>query len=157
MRIYIDQSGKIEATSQPTILAFTNSQHFTIKITPRTKKQIQNIFRRQGRNRLFIDKTFATLIFILIKNYLKNIQQIIIDTEYPGHEKLIRDIVIEHIRKANLHEPTIIFKRIGNRPEVHYLAYNVFVKKKKPNKIINFSEIMALIKKDRGRKRLKNA
>lgn len=158
MKIYIDQSGKIEDTARPTILAFSNSKSYTIKVSARTKRQLQEIFRRRGQIRLFIYRTFSILIFLLIRDYLKSVKDIIIDTEYPGHEKIIKEVVLVLIRKAKLYEPSITFKRIGNRPKVHYTAYDVFSKKKRESKEIKLRELVSLtIKNDRGLKRLKNA
>lgn len=157
MKIEIDQSGKIEDTAKPTIIAFCNHKTFSIKVTSKTKRQIFEIFRQRGKTRLFIYRTFGVLIFLLIKNYLSTISAITIDTEYPGHEKLIKEIVLELIRKFNLNEPEITFKRIGNRPKVHYAAYNVFSGKKEEDKKVDLNEILPLaIKNDRGQ-RLKNA
>jgi len=173
MKIYIDQSGKVENTAKVTAIAFSDGKKYAIKINQRTKRQIQEVCRRKGLSRLFIYRTFAALVFLLIKKSLSIIDQVVIDMEYPGHEKTIKEIILELLRKEGLKEPSICFARIGNRPKVHYAAYNVYAKKKKEDKLIKFEEIMSLvispvrkshidiisnrIKKDRGRKRLKDA
>lgn len=145
MKVEIDQSGKIEDTAKPTVLAFSNSKQSAIKISARTKRQIQEIFRRRGQIRLFIYRTFAALIFLLIRDYLSSIHHVVIDTEYPGHEKLIKDILLEFLRRNKLKEPQILFKRIGSKPKVHYAAYDVFSGKKKPNKSISFSKLAKFV------------
>jgi len=138
MKVYVDQSGKIENTSKPTVLAFTNKESFTLKVSPRVKRQLQEVFRRKGLARLFVYRIFASLVFLLIRGHLKRIDQVIIDTEYPGKEILIRDIILEQVRKLGSREPTIDFKRIGNKPKVHYAAYNVFIRKRKATKTVSF-------------------
>lgn len=153
MKIYVDQSGKIEDTSNPTILAFTDSRTFSIKITAKTKRQLQEIFRRRGQIRLFVYRAFASLVFLLITKFLREIDQVVIDVEYPGKEKLIKEIILEFLRRKKLKEPSIFFERIGNTPKVHYSAYNVFVKKKKADLVIRLGELKDLaIKNDRGRR-----
>ena len=159
MKVEIDQSGKIENTNKVTVIAFANEVSYAILIPAKVKRQLQEVFRRQGKPRLFIYRTFATGVFLLIRDYLPKIKNIVIDTEYTGHEKQIKDILLELIRKDHLPEPSIYFQRIGNKPKVHYTAYDVFSKKKKADRVIGFEEIVALAtKKDRGHtRRLKNA
>lgn len=49
--------------------------------------------------------------------------------------------------------PEIYFARIGNKPKVHYAAYDVFTHKTKANKVFGFEEVINLTtKKDRGLK-----
>lgn len=158
MQVYVDQSGKVEDTARPTVVAFTNGATYVIKVAARTKRQLQERFRRQGAIRLFIYRTFAALVFLLIRRFLPQINQVVIDTEYPGQEKLIKEVILEFLRREALPEPSIVFRRIGNRPKVHYAAYDVFAKKKKEDRRVALAEIVNLaIKKDRGRKRLKDA
>jgi hypothetical protein len=149
MKVEIDQSGKIEDTSKPTVIAFANEISRAILIPAKVKRQIQEVFRRQGKPRLFVYRTFAAGIFLLIKDYLPKIkiQNIIVDTEYTGHEKQTKEIIIELIRRYNLPEPNIYFQRIGDEPKVHYAAYDVFSKKEKADKVASFEEIVALATK----------
>jgi len=141
MKIEIDQNGKIENTSKHTYLAFSNKKSCIIKLTGKTKRQLQEIFRRRGNPRLFVYRVFACLIFVLIKHHLKKIQIIIIDKEYPGKEYLIKDILLEQIRKHNLKEPEIKFANIGKHSKAHYLANGAANNKIKPEKIIKLEEI----------------
>ena len=148
--IQIDQSGKIENMSKYTVVAFSNDTSKAVLVRARTKRQLQEMFRKRGKIRLFIYRTFAALIFLLIKDELSQIKQIVIDTEYPGKEKLIERILLEYIRLHQLEEPAIYFQRVGNKSKVHYASYDVFTGKKKPNKIIELKELQKLaIKNDR--------
>lgn len=68
MKIYIDQSGKIENTNQPTIVAFSNGDSGSVLVAAKDKKEIQKYCRLFHRGRIFVYKTFACLIFILKEN-----------------------------------------------------------------------------------------
>jgi len=150
MRYRIDQSGKIENTSKATVVAFSNDTSKAVLVRARTKRQLQEMFRRRGKIRLFIYRIFAALIFLLIKDELSHIKQIVIDTEYPGKEKLIERILLEYIGLHQLEAPAIYFQRVGNKSKVHYTAYDVFVGKKKPDKVVKLEELQKLaIKNDR--------
>lgn len=142
MRVKIDQSGKIEDTSKDTVVAFADGLSYTILIPAKVKRQLQEVFRRQGKPRLFVYRTFAAGVFLLIKKCLPKIKDLVIDTEYAGHEKQIKEIILEMIRKNNLPEPNIYFQRIGSKPKVHYAAYDVFSRKKKADRVVSFEEIV---------------
>jgi len=73
MIIEIDQSGRVEYTSKPTVIAGYNKKWQRAVIIPaKDKRQLQKIFRQTGQPRIFNSKVFAALIFCLIeKNYHK--------------------------------------------------------------------------------------
>ena len=73
MIIEIDQSGKIENTSKNTVIAFSNEIFGSILVKAKDKREIQKIFRKIGKPRIFVYRLFAILIFLLIKNHLKKI------------------------------------------------------------------------------------
>ncbi|MCG2700747.1 hypothetical protein L6267_01100 [Candidatus Parcubacteria bacterium] len=66
MKIEIDQSGKIENTGKDTIIAFSNGSFGSISISAKDKREIQRIFRKIGKPRVFVYRVFAVLIFLLI-------------------------------------------------------------------------------------------
>ena len=102
MKIEIHQSGKIEDTNRLTIVAYSNGSTKSLMITAKDKKSIQSVFRKIGQPKLFIYKLFAVAIFILIKDNLNKIEQIIIDREYPGYENLIKDFICQIAQKNQI-------------------------------------------------------
>ena len=147
MNIEIDQSGKIEDTSKNTVVAFSNSKSGSIFISARDKREIQNFFREIGKPRVFIYKTFAILIFLLIKDDLKKINWIIIDEEYPGKENLIKNYLIQEIRKAQLgfRSDNILFKQIGKKSKAHSVGYLTYAGKISPTKKIKARELLKIL------------
>jgi len=92
-------------------------------------------------------------VYILIKNYLSKINQIVIDTEYIGNEKLIKEMIIEIANsepiKNDLRQK-IVFKRIGKNSSAHILALSVSRKNIKADKVIGYDELVKIaIKKSR--------
>ncbi len=132
MRIEIDQSGKIEDTNRPTVITFSNSKNRSIIISSKDKKYLQRLFRKASTPQLFYYKTFAVLILYLIKDQLKSIDQIIIDQEYIGHDRLIKRLIIELTKKHNLKlDPSIIhFKQIGKKSRAHEISILAYRAKK---------------------------
>jgi len=149
MKIEIDQSNKIETTNKQTVIAFSNGISAVLSISSKDKKELQAIFRKISKPRIFVYKLFAILIFLLIKNYLNKITQIIIDTEYIGQEPLIKSFLLREIQKVkpNFEKETIIFKGIGKSSRAHSLAYLTGKGKIKPNKEVEAKDILELILK----------
>jgi len=81
MKVQIDQSWKIENTNKDTILAFANSKTHAIRIPAKVKKDIQTQFRLVGMPKLFIYRTFRAGVFLLVKDYLDEITDIVITFE----------------------------------------------------------------------------
>jgi len=149
MNIKIDQSGKIENTSKNTIIAFSNKVFESIFISAKDKREIQKIFRSAGKSRIFVYKLFAILIFLLIKKHLNNIDQIIVDDEYPGKGYLIKNFLFQEIKKRNSDflVDDIIIKRIGKKSRAHYVAYGVATGRKLSDKRVSIKEILKFIVK----------
>ena len=151
----IDQSGKIEQTRVDCVICLSNGSTDTIQINAKTKRQIQEIFRRHGQIRNYVLFTFCALISIIIKRNSK-LPQITIDKEYLGKEPVIKEILLEMLKASNP-IPEIRFSHIGRKVNAHSQAYLTYTKKVKPRKIITLKEVIIEIKKTEVGKRLKNA
>lgn len=145
MRIEIDQSGKIENTSKHTFLAFSNTQHHVLKISSVEKRKLQKYFRDKGKSKIFIYITFASLVILLLKNLkIKNIQ-IIIDIEYTGRGRLIKNLIKDLSPTFPIDD--ISFHQIGKKSHAHFLAYGAAIKKLNPDLIISSKQVLNVIKK----------
>lgn len=144
MKIEIDQSGKIEDTGKDTIVAFSNGISGSILILAKDKREIQNVFRQGNKSRIFVYKLFSLLIFILIKPHISKIDEIVIDTEYPGKSAIIKDFLLREIRKANpkFQKENISFGNIGKKSRAHQTAYKAFKKKSKVDKTVSLKDIL---------------
>ena len=85
MKYQIDQSGKIEQTNKPTIVACVNGTKDAVVLSSTEKKKLLIAYRSAGTPRLFAIQTFSILIFLVIKPHLKEIFNLEIDKEYPGY------------------------------------------------------------------------
>jgi len=155
VKIQIDQSGKIEQTNKATVLCLSNKTWDTVFIKARTKRQIQEIFRRNGQTKNFVIFTFSACLSLLIKRNLKH-NQIFIDKEYYGKDAIIKEILLEML-KQNKQIPEIHFANIGRQVKAHTRAYLTFTKKQKYKCLLSLKEILTAIKKTEVGKRLKEA
>ncbi|KKQ86638.1 MAG: hypothetical protein UT11_C0065G0006 [Berkelbacteria bacterium GW2011_GWA2_38_9] len=146
MKIEIDQSGKIEETSKLTVIAFSNHVQRSIMIKSKEKRKLQSEFRKIGKPRAFVYQTFNVMIFVLIKDYLKNIDKIIIDREYTGKETNIRFQLVSLFTKYQIKiDPKIIdFGQIGRKAKAHSVAY-LANHHRKANQVITANEILTIL------------
>jgi hypothetical protein len=90
-------------------------------------------------------KTFAILTFLLIQNFLKSIDQIIIDHEYLGHDKVIKQFLLELLRRhqKNFDSRDISFRHIGKKSLAHQIAIEAY-RAKKANRKITIKDILKI-------------
>lgn len=153
VKIEIDQSGKVEQTSLDTVIALANNVRYVVVLPKKTKRALQTIFRRQGRQRMFVYVTFAALAAIIIKQ-AKPKTKISIDIEYQGHEDFIKQQILEYLRKLRVKSvPALDFNLVGKSSPAHNLAAQAANKKVKIDKVITLETVISVIwgenKKDR--------
>lgn len=148
MIIQINQSNKIEKTNKDSIIGLANEISFTVLLKRKIKRKLQEDFRKEGKPRLFVYRTFIASVVLLIKYAkLKNISKIIIDLEYFGKDKLLKSIFLEMWSRFFSEIPEISFERVGKKSKVHYICYFTMKGKYKPNKVLEYKEIKRLVLK----------
>mgnify|MGYP001570892614 CR=1 FL=1 len=100
MKIEIDQSGHVEYTSHPTIVA--DSLGHAVHITTKTKKSILQIYRLAGKPRVYVYETFSLLIAIVIRKTYARENLYIVDTEYSGKSDIIKNLTLKFLHKMNI-------------------------------------------------------
>lgn len=148
MRVEIDQSGKIETTNRHTALGLSNRSGTltrSILIHAREKRKLQRTFRAAGKPTMFVYKTFAAGIVLLL-NELDTASMIVIDTEYVGHEALIRQSILELAArlKLTLEGEQIVFQSIGKTSLAHGVAIRAY-RNKKADKDLSAQAILSLL------------
>ena len=145
MIIEIDQSNKIEKTNKDTVIGLANSKEFTALIDRRIKRKLQEDFRKQGKPRPFVYRTFIAGIVLLIKySRLENIFRIVIDKEYFGKDKILRSMFLEMWSRYFTGVPEISFESIGKKSKAHNISYLTMKRKSKVDKILQYEELKRL-------------
>lgn len=155
MKLHVDQSGKVEKTSKDTILCLSNDEWFAVKIDRKVKRQLQEIFRRNGQIRNYLLFTFCAGLAILLR-LAKPKTKVTIDREYFGKEPIINNILASMLADLTS-EPVIEFDFIGTEPPAHLMAKEVARGKQLPTKVASEAELLKEIKKTEVGKRLKDA
>jgi len=144
MNIEINQSNKVEQTNKDTIIGLSNEKSFTILIKRKIKRKLQEEFRKQGKPRLVVYRTFIAGVVLLLKYaQIKNLSQVVIDEEYYGKDKMLKSMFLEMWSRFFIKIPEVSFRRIGKKAIVHNVCYTA-MKSSKADKVISFEELRRL-------------
>jgi len=147
MTYQIDQSGKIEETAKPTVLAFSNNTQGSVIILAKDKKEIQKIYRQLNKPKMFTIQAFSALVYLLLEKHKISGKTITLDEEYKGQNSIIKSYVIQLAGKRNkikTESGDVHFTGIGKKSNAHKLAIKCF-RRKKADFTIKSEEIIALI------------
>ncbi|MBU4332144.1 hypothetical protein KKD19_02150 [Patescibacteria group bacterium] len=145
MKIEIDQSGKIEDTNRLTVVAFANGKVKSLKISSVEKQKLVKAMRALDYpKKTFIFKIFAGLIYLLLRDE-KNIDEVIIDREYPGQEGVIKDVLSHLFRKFDRQTPLITFHRIGKKGGAHKIANDIYKGKRAANIVVTANRVFQIL------------
>lgn len=146
--VEVDQSIKIEQPGN-TILAFSNGIAQAIVISSRVKREGLQVLRAMGKS----EKQgpivlFSACLYLLLKEYLSDLQRVIIDTEYSGQEDNIKSYLLGYIKKDKqfFNPENIMFAAIGKSSPAHKKAMNVRLRKDNNYRKITLKELLKLLK-----------
>ncbi len=147
MKIYIDQSSKIEYTNKNSVIAFSNHHNGSVLLKSKDKRELEKIFREINKPKQFIYQVFSAMICALIMPETRHLSQIIIDTEYIGQENLIKNYITQMLRKKGIYfnKNIISFNQVGRKAICHQIAIDTYNHKIKPTKVISLKEILKYI------------
>jgi hypothetical protein len=145
MRIQIDQSVKIEQLNRDTIIGLSNGVTFTVAITGKTKRKLQEEFRRRGKQKLFRYRVFmAGVVLLLHHAHLKKMPSILLDREYSGQEMIMRSMFFEMWSRYYKELPPFEIGEIGKRSAAHDVSYLTMKGKRKVDKVLTYTEMRKL-------------
>lgn len=143
MKVYIDQSGKVENTSKLTVIAYANGKIWSLKISAVEKRRLLAAMKELDKgSATYIYKAFSALIFLLIKG--QRISEAVIDKEYPGHEGTIKNVLKNLFKKNGLLFPEVSFAEITKKNPAHGAAISVYRGKVRPDLIVKAVDVLGL-------------
>ena len=147
--VEVDQSGKIERTQVNTALAFSDGIEASILILGVEKRECVKKLRQRGESgKTFYLKLFAAALFLLLTDYLDQLEVITIDVEYPGKEAEIRAMLLDYIWKTDpaFSKERIVFRRVGKKSRSHRKALAVYRGEEEAGKKVRARELLRLVK-----------
>jgi hypothetical protein len=149
MHIKVDQSVKIEQTSDDTVLAYADDKQFAILIPAQVKRRALVYLRGRGWfGKRAVLPCFAAGLFLLLQDIASQVTLITIDREYQGHEADIQAMLLRHMRQAGLEfSPDVIrFERLGKKSRAHQRAWGVQRGKITPDHEVTVEEFLEVFK-----------
>ena len=142
-RVYIDQSGKVENTELRTVIAYSNDINKSIEISSSEKRKIQKLFRSVAKPNIFVYKTFSCLIYLLVKDDLRRICEIVVDREYVGKEGLIKLYLARLIKREeeSFDSSLISFAEIGKKSHAHIKCAATFKGSLRPDMVVKGEDL----------------
>jgi hypothetical protein len=145
MKVEVDQSGKVEQTNFDTIVALSNERNISIRLTKQSKRELLIYFRERRKEFLFPYVTFSILVALVIKSY-KPTHTVTIDTEYMGHEALIKKCILLCLKHWKITTKTPIeFGFVGKSSPAHEVAAKVMNKKISPSFVVSIRDIVQIV------------
>lgn len=145
MEVEVDQSWKIEDTRSATVLAFSDGISHAILIPAKVKKECIRRLRARGKSGPTLTVyLFATALFLLLRDYMAEIDCAVIDVEYESHDREIKQHLLNLFRRAghDILSEQIAFRRIGKKSPGHKRAVEVFRGKVQPDRYITLEDLL---------------
>lgn len=148
--VMVDVSGRMEkSNSKDAVLAFSNDGfEAAILISGKVKLEVNRTLAYFGspRRKRGVQVLVAGL-YLLLKDYLDQLDHIVIDDELPGWGKEIKRQLLLLIWQERPHfsRSKLNVSRIGEHSRADNLARLVRKKKTAPNKKISYRNLMAVL------------
>ena len=146
MQADIDQSGRIEETHRPTVIALANGVSYSVRMPAREKRRLLAELKRLRPQRSATRHhvlVFSTLVFYVIREYADVLQGVIIDQEYTGYEASIKEHILNLCYRYDIRlRCEIMFQRVGKKSPSHDLAIRVYRGKVKADRTITSQEVL---------------
>lgn len=129
----IDQSGKLEQLNTHTVISIANHLGGSVYISSSEKIKLVRILRKSIVPRAdLIPILFGVVIYVLISKLSKISGNIVIDEEYTGKERIIKETIDKIVSGAKIKKNLdIVFGRVGKHSPAHKLCWKVHKDKNK--------------------------
>lgn len=146
----VDQRIKIDDLARDTVLAIADGISYAIVIPAGVKRAVMQHLRAKGKSHTAVAiYAFAIGLYFLLRDIIRQVDQIVIDVEYTGREAEIKNTLVAYLRRDVPHfDPArILFRHIGKRSSAHHLAIEIARHRQIPNKRISEIEFLGVISK----------
>lgn len=148
--VNIDLSAKVEQWTQVSAVVASNGITRSIRATGKVKQELRSYLAAKHGAKSIQYRAFALLIYVVVKDDLSNIRQIVIDQDYSGQdaEATIKNLLLAHLRQVN---PKVKagFIRFANvkGTTADTLAREIYQGKADADRDVSWKELEEILKK----------
>ena len=134
--------------AKDTVLAFSNDVQHAIRIPAAVKRNLVRHLRQKGKSKTrAVILLFSAALFLLLRDTLERIDQIVIDVEYEGYEDEIKGWLLSHIYQLDpvFDKTRVRFQRVGKKSPAHRRALAVFRGQEPPDRVITEQVLLSTL------------
>ena len=148
--VYVDLSAKLEQWSCNSAIALSDGFSRVILAPSQVKQQARDLLIAQHGRKSVRYRLLAALIYLLVRDDLNSIRQIVIDQDYAGHqsEATIKNLLLHHLRRQtpDLDAGFVRFEEVRGS-NADQLARRVYLRRQKADRVIRFEELAGILRK----------
>lgn len=146
--VYVDLSAKAEQWARASAVAMSNDGCRVYLVSGKVKQQARRLIRERHGGKSDQYRLLAALVFLVIRDDLPNISQVVIDQDYAGQqaEATIKNLLLRLIRKVKPDATAglVRFAEVrGSRADK--LAKQVYDGERQPDRVIGWQELEAAL------------
>lgn len=149
--VYIDLSAKVEQWTKASAVAMANDMSRTLWVSSKVKQRTRQLLIERHGSKSIQYRVLAILVYLVVREDLPNIRQIVIDQDYSGSqaEATIKTFLLELLRRdlPNVKARFVRFENVA-KSRADVLAKQVFDGKIKPDRTVRFAEIEQVLRKN---------
>lgn len=146
--VYIDISAKLEEWTADSVVAMTNGGEIVLIVPASIKRKardwLKEIDRKRRKESIYIYRLLAVLVYLVVGPELRNIDNIIIDNDYPGDDpaaKIKNELVpLLRRKRADFLGKRVQFQQVKGQ-QADRLARAVFQNRKRSWRMVTLEEI----------------
>ena len=149
MQVEVDASGKVKRKQQQDMaVVFANGKQWSILIPRKVKDQAHQAYQRHKRGKRNVEVRVLLLsifVYLLLRDHIIALTKITIDREYPAHENIIRDHILNLFRcqGVTVERDKITVGKVKPGSAADKLAWRVSHHLVTPDRVLTLGDIIA--------------
>lgn len=149
--VLIDLSAKIEEWMADTVVAMSNGHEAYLILPSRVKRSARDYLKavdpKPRKEAIYIYRLLAILVYLVVKDEINDIEQIVIDNDYPGAEPAgkIKNELIPLLKRLRpeIAGKDISFQQVKGQ-KADRLARQVFLAKQREGRLLTLEKIQSV-------------
>jgi hypothetical protein len=146
--VYVDLSAKVEQWTRASAVAMSNDGRRVYLVSGKVKQHARRLIKQRHGGKSAQYRLLAALVFLVVREDLPHISQIVIDQDYAGTqaEATIKNLLLHLLRKEmpNVTAGFVRFAEVRGS-QADRLAKQVYDGEQTPDRVLCWQELEALL------------